>query len=202
MTFGEVHASYSIPEWQAVKLTFFAPWWVGKLMKFISLGLPFSFRQENKKQSRKLCLDEIGPMCDKILLVVGHNDQTDQIFTTTIAPLLAAFLHTFQCWQRLFHHYIHGSIYWCSILHVRLCIMSWATPTSWSGWFVCIAGIARWVILREGYSKRDSHQISDLPEVGISAILYSMFLLLVLFQSNNFIYKNNHNNKDWSKVTL
>ena len=171
-------------------------------MKFISLGLPFSFRQENKKQSRKLCLDEIGPMCDKILLVVGHNDQTDQIFTTTIAPLLAAFLHTFQCWQRLFHHYIHGSIYWCSILHVRLCIMSWATPTSWSGWFVCIAGIARWVILREGYSKRDSHQISDLPEVGISAILYSMFLLLVLFQSNNFIYKNNHNNKDWSKVTL
>ena len=25
MTFGEAHASYSIPEWQAVKLTFFAP---------------------------------------------------------------------------------------------------------------------------------------------------------------------------------
>ena len=54
MTFGEAHASYSIPEWQAVKLTFFVPWWVSKLMKFISLGLPFLFRQENKKQSRKL----------------------------------------------------------------------------------------------------------------------------------------------------
>ena len=26
MTFGLVHASYSLPEWQAVKLTFFAPW--------------------------------------------------------------------------------------------------------------------------------------------------------------------------------
>ena len=25
MTFGEAHASYSIPKWQAVKLTFFAP---------------------------------------------------------------------------------------------------------------------------------------------------------------------------------
>ena len=54
MTFGEAHASYSIPEWQAVKLTFFAPWWVSTLMKFISLGLSFLFWQENKKQSRKL----------------------------------------------------------------------------------------------------------------------------------------------------
>ena len=26
MTFGLVHPSYSLPEWQAVKLTFFAPW--------------------------------------------------------------------------------------------------------------------------------------------------------------------------------
>ena len=26
MTFGLVHASYSLPEWQAVKPTFFAPW--------------------------------------------------------------------------------------------------------------------------------------------------------------------------------
>ena len=51
MTFREVHASYNIPEWQAVNLTSFAPWWVGKLIKFISLGLPFLIRQENKKQS-------------------------------------------------------------------------------------------------------------------------------------------------------
>ena len=29
MTFGLVHASYSLPEWQAVKLTFFAPWLKG-----------------------------------------------------------------------------------------------------------------------------------------------------------------------------
>ena len=29
MTFGVVHASYSLPEWQAVKLTFFAPWLKG-----------------------------------------------------------------------------------------------------------------------------------------------------------------------------
>ena len=26
MTFGLVHGNYSLPEWQAVKLTFFAPW--------------------------------------------------------------------------------------------------------------------------------------------------------------------------------
>ena len=26
VTFGLVHASYSLPEWQAVKLTFFTPW--------------------------------------------------------------------------------------------------------------------------------------------------------------------------------
>ena len=26
MIFGIVHASYSLPEWQAVKTTFFAPW--------------------------------------------------------------------------------------------------------------------------------------------------------------------------------
>ena len=26
MTFELGHASYSLPEWQAVKLTFFAPW--------------------------------------------------------------------------------------------------------------------------------------------------------------------------------
>ena len=26
MIFGLVHVSYSLPEWQAVKLTFFAPW--------------------------------------------------------------------------------------------------------------------------------------------------------------------------------
>ena len=54
----------------------------------------------------------------------------------------------------------------------------------------------RWVILGEGYCKRDSHQISDLPEVGIAAKLYSLFLFLVLFQSNDFIYENNHINKD------
>ena len=26
MTFGQVNASFSLPEWQAVKMTFFAPW--------------------------------------------------------------------------------------------------------------------------------------------------------------------------------
>ena len=30
MTFGLVHASYTLPEWQAVKLTFFAPCLVEK----------------------------------------------------------------------------------------------------------------------------------------------------------------------------
>ena len=43
MTCGLVHAIYSLPEWQAVKLTFFASWtdlnsyllFPGKLMKFI-----------------------------------------------------------------------------------------------------------------------------------------------------------------------
>ena len=26
MTFGQVHASYSFPDWQSVKLTIYAPW--------------------------------------------------------------------------------------------------------------------------------------------------------------------------------
>ena len=30
--FGLVHSSYSLPEWQAVKLTFFAPWWLSKII--------------------------------------------------------------------------------------------------------------------------------------------------------------------------
>ena len=39
MTCGLVHATYSLPEWQAVKLTFFAPWVYshnvkGKCVKF------------------------------------------------------------------------------------------------------------------------------------------------------------------------
>lgn len=82
-------------------------------------------------------------------------------------------------------------------------VLSYTNNLVWGlGWFVCTGGIVRRVILEEGYCKRDSHQISDLPEVGISAILSSLFLFLVLFQSDNFIYGNNHNNKDWSKVTL
>ena len=36
MTFGLVHASYSLPELQAVKLTFFAPW-VGPIVFSSSL---------------------------------------------------------------------------------------------------------------------------------------------------------------------
>ena len=83
-------------------------------------------------------------MCDKILLVVRHNDQTDQIFKTIIAPFLAAFLHTFQRWQRVFHHYIHGSTGWCSILHVRLCIKSWATSTTWSEDWVDLCVLEVW----------------------------------------------------------
>ena len=82
-------------------------------------------------------------------------------------------------------------------------VLSYIHNLVWGlGRFVCFGGIVRWVILGEGYCKRDSHQISDLPEVGISAKLYSLFLFLVLFQSNNFIYESNHINEDWSKVTL
>ena len=33
MTCGPVHASYSLPEWQTVKLTFFAPWFCQRCMK-------------------------------------------------------------------------------------------------------------------------------------------------------------------------
>ena len=36
MTFGLVHASYSLPKWQAVKLTFFAPWTLWLRMKMCS----------------------------------------------------------------------------------------------------------------------------------------------------------------------
>lgn len=76
-------------------------------------------------------------------------------------------------------------------------VLSYIHNLVWElGQFVCIGRIVRWVILGEDYCKRDSHQISDLPEVGISAKLYSLFLFLVLFQSNDFIYENNHINKD------
>ena len=30
------------------------------------------------------------------------------------------------CWWRLFHIYSHKSTFWCSLPHVRHCIMSWA----------------------------------------------------------------------------
>ena len=33
MTCGPVHASYSLPEWQTVKLTFFTPWFCQRCMK-------------------------------------------------------------------------------------------------------------------------------------------------------------------------
>ena len=32
MTFGLVNASFSLPEWQAVKMTFFAPWLLSSLV--------------------------------------------------------------------------------------------------------------------------------------------------------------------------
>ena len=40
MTCGLVHASYSLPEWQAVTLTFFAPWLRTVLMGAIVPILP------------------------------------------------------------------------------------------------------------------------------------------------------------------
>ena len=33
MTFGQVNASFSLPEWQAVKMTFFAPWHHSRKLK-------------------------------------------------------------------------------------------------------------------------------------------------------------------------
>ena len=36
MTCGLVHASYSLPEWQAVQLTFFAPWLLRHISTFYS----------------------------------------------------------------------------------------------------------------------------------------------------------------------
>ena len=144
-------------------------------------------------------------MCDKILLVVRHNDQTDQIFKTIIAPFLAAFLHTFQRWQRLFHLYIHGSIGWCSILHVRLCIKSWVTSTTWFGDWVDLCVLKVWWggWYWERVTAKETVNIFQISQrLTISAKLYSLFLFLALFQGNNFIYENNHISKDWSKVTL
>jgi len=37
MMFGLVYSSFSLPEWQALKMTFFAPWWYGP---FNRLGVP------------------------------------------------------------------------------------------------------------------------------------------------------------------
>ena len=36
MTCGLVHATYSLPEWQAVKLTFFAPCFMGSAHTHLS----------------------------------------------------------------------------------------------------------------------------------------------------------------------
>ena len=41
MTCGLVHTRYSLPEWQAVKLTFFAPCKAGLLNEFITFQLKF-----------------------------------------------------------------------------------------------------------------------------------------------------------------
>ena len=38
MTFELGHASYSLPKWQAVKLTFFAPWLKDTLIFFVGGG--------------------------------------------------------------------------------------------------------------------------------------------------------------------
>ena len=40
MTFGLVNASCSLPEWQAVKMTFFALCWVPQILQAQSTGLP------------------------------------------------------------------------------------------------------------------------------------------------------------------
>ena len=38
MTFELGHASYSLPKWQAVKVTFFAPWLKDTLIFFVGGG--------------------------------------------------------------------------------------------------------------------------------------------------------------------
>ena len=60
MTFGLVHASYSLPEWQAVKLTFFAPWESKTIVDYLTvitmylfaLNLIFCGEKEKKNLNR------------------------------------------------------------------------------------------------------------------------------------------------------
>ena len=59
MTCGVVHASYSLPEWQAVKLTFFAP--CMRISK--SPGMIFKIRKLNLA-AKLQCLQENNPSCD------------------------------------------------------------------------------------------------------------------------------------------
>ena len=47
MTFGLVHTRYSLPEWQAVKLTFFAP---GKR----GVARPFSVTQHHSREKARI----------------------------------------------------------------------------------------------------------------------------------------------------
>ena len=42
MNFGLVQPSYNLPEWQAVKLTFFAPWWVNLNPVDTTIGLHYT----------------------------------------------------------------------------------------------------------------------------------------------------------------
>ena len=57
MTCGLVHASYSLPEWQAVKLTFFAPCasMDSKFLKVLSRGL-FILLGKLKRKRQLYCI--------------------------------------------------------------------------------------------------------------------------------------------------
>ena len=57
MTCGLVHASYSLPEWQAVKLTFFTPCNIAKK----------NWKEKKKKRRKKKTAANINPAYPSIV---------------------------------------------------------------------------------------------------------------------------------------
>ena len=83
MTYRLVHASYSLPKWQAVKLPFFAPWfkYLRSRMNVYTKILYFEWGTQNERDStwvyakdpavnQRLCFTTLLELCIMIVLCI------------------------------------------------------------------------------------------------------------------------------------
>ena len=152
-------------------------------MKFISLGLPFLFRQENKKQSRKLSREmskwnlpdaRQNPTCGQIQWPDRSNIQD---YHSTISGSIFAHISTLTKTISSLHSWKHCLMFYTS-RKTMYKVLSYIHNLVWGlGRFVCFEGMVRWVILGESYCKRDSQHISDLQEAN--NLCQALLLVLV-----------------------